>query len=92
MMNGVEMSNLGSNLVATVRTHPGGVGLRCGDREMTYAEFGSAAARVATLLQQAGVQPGDRVGLMLPNTAAFAVVFYGIMHRGAVAVPMNVLL
>ena len=29
---------------------------------------------------------------MLPNTPAFAVVFYGIMYRGAVAVPMNPLL
>jgi long-chain acyl-CoA synthetase len=86
------VSNLGSNLVGAVRTYPGGVGLRCGDREMTYAEFGLAAARVATLLQHAGVRPGDRVGLMLPNTPAFAVAFYGIMYRGAVAVPMNILL
>jgi long-chain acyl-CoA synthetase len=29
---------------------------------------------------------------MLPNTPAFAVVFYGIMRRGAIAVPMNPLL
>ena len=29
---------------------------------------------------------------MLPNTPAFAIVFYGIIHRGAVAVPMNPLL
>ena len=24
--------------------------------------------------------PGDRVGVMLPNTPAFAIVFYGIMY------------
>ena len=29
---------------------------------------------------------------MLPNTAAFAIVFYGILRRGAIAVPMNPLL
>ena len=40
-------------------------------------EFDDAAARVATLLEQAGVEPGDRVGVMLPNTPAFAIVFYG---------------
>ena len=45
-----------------------------------------------TLVKMAGVQPGDRVGIMLPNTPAFAIVFYGIMYRGAVAVPMNPLL
>ena len=51
-----------------------------------------AAARVATLLERAGIEPGDRVGVMLPNTPAFAIAFYGIMYRGAVAVPMNPLL
>ena len=40
----------------------------------------------------AGIEPGDRVGVMLPNTPAFAIAFYGIMYRGAVAVPMNPLL
>ena len=47
---------------------------------------------MATLLEQAGVEPGDRVGVMLPNTPAFAIAFYGIIYRGAVAVPMNPLL
>jgi acyl-CoA synthetase (AMP-forming)/AMP-acid ligase II len=44
----------------------------------TTAPFDSAAARVATLLDKAGIEPGDRVGVMLPNTAAFAIAFYGI--------------
>jgi long-chain acyl-CoA synthetase len=56
---------------------------------MTFGQFDDAAARVATLLERNGIDPGDRVGLMLPNTPAFAVVFYGILRRGAVAVPMN---
>ena len=47
---------------------------------------------MATLLERAGIEPGDRVGVMLPNTPAFAIAFYGIMYRGAVAVPMNPLL
>jgi acyl-CoA synthetase (AMP-forming)/AMP-acid ligase II len=59
------------------------------DQTVTFSEFDAAAAQVATLLDRAGVQPGDRVGLMLPNTPAFAIVFYGILYHGAVAVPMN---
>ena len=35
------------------------------------------------------VEPGDLVGLMLPNTPAFAIAFYGIMYHGAVAVPLD---
>ncbi|HEU0316250.1 MAG TPA: AMP-binding protein, partial [Solirubrobacteraceae bacterium] len=40
----------------------------------------------------AGVEPGDRVGLMLPNVPYFPVVYYGILRLGAIVVPMNVLL
>jgi long-chain acyl-CoA synthetase len=74
------------------RDRPDRVALRCNDLRFTFAEFDSAAARVATLLDTAGIEPGDRVGVMLPNTPAFAIAFYGIMYRGAVAVPMNPLL
>src|SRR5271167_3103860 len=86
------MTALSANLVASKGRSPNRVALRCDDVEFTFAELDDAAARVATLLEQAGVQPGDRVGIMLPNTPAFAIVFYGIMYRGAVAVPMNPLL
>lgn len=86
------MTNLGENLLAAAATQPDHVALRCDDLTVTFAEFDDAASRVATLLARAGVQPGDRVGVMLPNTPAFAIVFYGIMYRGAVAVPMNPLL
>jgi long-chain acyl-CoA synthetase len=86
------MTALSANLVASKDRYPNRTALRCDDLQVSYAEFDAAAARVATLLERAGIEPGDRVGLMLPNTPAFAVAFYGIMYRGAVAVPMNPLL
>ncbi len=86
------MSNLSLNLVATARDHAHRPALRCDELELTFSQFNSAAARVATFLEREGIEPGDRVGLMLPNTPAFAVAFYGILRRGAVAVPINPLL
>jgi long-chain acyl-CoA synthetase len=86
------MTSLSANLIASKERNPNRVALHCDDLQFTFAEFDAAAARVATLLERAGIEPGDRVGLMLPNTPAFAIVFYGIMYRGAVAVPMNPLL
>ena len=50
------------------------------------------ATRVAGLLKAKGVEPGDRVGIMLPNVPYFGVVYYGILRAGGVVVPMNVLL
>src|ERR1700757_3932985 len=86
------MTSLSANLFASAERYPQRVALRCDDLQFTFAEFDAAAAKVATLLEQAGIEPGDRVGVMLPNTPAFAIAFYGIIYRGAVAVPMNPLL
>ncbi|MBD1320961.1 long-chain-fatty-acid--CoA ligase [Gordonia hankookensis] len=86
------MTNLSENLTAAAKAHPDATALICGDRTLSYNEFDDAAARMATLLAELGVESGDRVGLMLPNTPAFAVIFYGIVRRGAIAVPMNPLL
>ncbi|AYE94637.1 long-chain fatty acid--CoA ligase [Mycobacterium paragordonae] len=86
------MTALSANLVVAKDLYPDRIALRCDDLTFTFAEFHTAAARVATLLERAGIEPGDRVGLMLPNTPAYAIAFFGIMYRGAVAVPMNPLL
>ena len=47
---------------------------------------------MASLLSSAGIAPGDRVALMLPNVPAFPVAFYGALGAGAIVVPMNPLL
>ena len=50
------------------------------------------SARIATLLREKGLQPGDRVGVMLPNVPQFPIAYYGVLRAGGVVVPMNVLL
>ena len=62
------------------------------DAEFNYALLDEASARVATLLKAKGLQPGDRVGIMLPNVPYFPVAYYGVLRAGGVVVPMNVLL
>jgi len=44
------------------------------------------------MLLDAGIGPGARVALMMPNVLAFPVLFYGILAAGGVVVPMNPLL
>ena len=73
------MTNLSTNLVAAAQNYPDRTALRCDGTALSFAEFNTAAARVATFLDHAGIVPGDRVGIMLPNSAAFAVTYYGIM-------------
>jgi long-chain acyl-CoA synthetase len=56
---------------------------------ISYARFSALASRFAQALIKAGVQPGDRVSLCLPNTPQFPIAFYGALRAGAVVVPTN---
>jgi long-chain acyl-CoA synthetase len=61
----------------------------CDDTTTSYSALANDVARFADYLTYGGLQPGDRVGVMLPNGPEFAVVFYGVLHAGGVVVPLN---
>jgi long-chain acyl-CoA synthetase len=84
--------NLAYNLTSTAEQHPDRPALRLEQEVLTYAELDDASARVAGFLRERGIEPGDRVGIMLPNVPAFAITYYGVLRAGGVVVPMNVLL
>jgi long-chain acyl-CoA synthetase len=58
---------------------------------LRYGEVNGAANKVANALVALGVQKGDKVALMLPNTPHFPICYYGILKAGATVVPLNVL-
>ncbi|HEX3857643.1 MAG TPA: long-chain fatty acid--CoA ligase [Verrucomicrobiae bacterium] len=61
-----------------------------GDREISYAELLAHSQNVAVHLQNHfGVKPGDRVGIWLKNCPEFIASVFGILHTGAVVVPVN---
>jgi long-chain acyl-CoA synthetase len=86
------MPNLAQLLTSTAERHGARPAAKLDDVELTYAALDAASARVAALLRDKGVQPGDRVGIMLPNVPYFPVVYYGVLRAGGTVVPMNVLL
>ncbi|HEY0343548.1 MAG TPA: long-chain fatty acid--CoA ligase [Solirubrobacteraceae bacterium] len=84
--------NLAENLSLSAAARPAAPALKLDEDVLSYAALDDASGRVAGLLAARGIGSGDRVGLMLPNVPLFCVVYYGILRRGAAAVPMNVLL
>jgi long-chain acyl-CoA synthetase len=84
--------NLASILSRTAGRSGDRPAVRLSEATMTYRELDEASARVAGLLRDRGIQPGDRVGVMLPNTLEFALVYYGVLRAGGVVVPTNPLL
>jgi long-chain acyl-CoA synthetase len=63
--------------------------IRCGDRSRTRDEALQRAARIAAGLSRLGVQPGDRVAVVLRNDIEFLEVSIGIGQLGAIPVPVN---
>jgi len=84
--------NLAQILTKSAAAFPERAAIKLDDTELTYAALDDASARIAGLLQERGVRPGDRVGIMLPNVPAFPVCYFGALRAGAGIVPMNVLL
>ena len=60
-----------------------------GGRRLTYQQLWDAARRVAGGLAEEGVQPGDRVAILLPAGVDWVLGFLGAQLAGAVAVPVN---
>lgn len=60
-----------------------------GAQRFTYAEFGDRVDRWSTALQSLGVQKGDRVAYIAPNTHANLEGYYAVPQIGATIVPCN---
>ncbi len=53
-------------------------------QKLTYGELRDKVRRLASALRSLGVNPGDRVALMLPNCPQFIISYYGVLEAGAV--------
>src|SRR5215207_8066537 len=84
--------NLARILTETAERLPDQTAFKLDDVELNYSMLDEGSARVAGLLKSKGLEPGDRVGLMLPNVPYFPAIYFGILRAGGVVVPMNVLL
>lgn len=59
------------------------------DTTMTYGELNSAADALAAALIDLGLQKGERVVIVMPNTAMFVISFYAILKAGGVVAATN---
>ena len=58
-------------------------------RKTSYQQLRQDVDRLAGALRALGVQPGDRVALVLPNCPAAVTAFFAILRLGAVVVACN---
>ncbi len=82
----LDIGNLPAMLERTALRFPDRTALHFMGQKCTYRQLWQDVRRFAAALQQQGVQPGDRVSIMLPNCPQFVVAFYGASLAGAVVV------
>lgn len=63
--------------------------LRQGERAWTYGELAERVARVAAMLRALDIERGERVAVLMRDSLEAAATILGVMHMGAVAVPLN---
>ncbi|MFD4459949.1 AMP-binding protein [Nocardia sp. NPDC058480] len=92
-MNTVNATlSLASILAEPARRRPDHLALIEGDTRITFVELWRQAREQAGALIARGVKPGDRVGLLCPNTADFPRAYFAILAAGATVVPVHLLL
>jgi len=85
-----EHFNLASHFLdASAALHPERIAIVGEPREVTYGELAALANRVGNALRAQGVSRGDRVLIVLPDSAEFIAAFFGVAKIGAVSVPAN---
>jgi long-chain acyl-CoA synthetase len=58
-------------------------------KSYSYGQIGELADRAAAGLQRLGVKQGARIGLCLPNTPYFVIMYYAILKAGGTVVNFN---
>ena len=71
------------------KLYPERVAVIDGDCSWTYAQFLDRCDRWSAVLQKLGIESGDRIAHLSPNTHAQLESFYAVPQVGAVLVPLN---
>ncbi|MCA9796573.1 MAG: AMP-binding protein, partial [Candidatus Eremiobacteraeota bacterium] len=82
----VPDQSLSQRLLATAERWPRRAAVWSPRGWLSYQQLLSETQKFAAVLAGLGVRSGDRVLLMLPNSAQFVVAYYGVLWRGAIAV------
>ena len=81
------------NLFDAIFTHdPSSPAIYFGRRKITYGELRAETLKMARVIRSFGVEPGDRVAVLLNDSPEFVEAFIATCSLGAIAVPINMAL
>jgi len=83
------MTNLVRNVGEVAAERPESTAVHFDGTDISYGGLWHRTGQFAAALAEHGVEPGDRVGVYLPNLPQFVTAFHGTLRAGGVVVPMN---
>jgi fatty-acyl-CoA synthase len=82
-------TTIGSLLERSARAYAPRTAIIAGDRRISYAEMITEVRRAGRALLGTGLNPGDRVAILMPDRPEVLYAFYGALWAGLGAVPIN---
>ena len=82
--------SLWAMIAEAAERNPDSEALICGDRRMNWREVAEQSARIATGFQRLGLQPGDRIAVLLGNRTEFVLTMFAAAHAGLVTVLLSI--
>lgn len=61
----------------------------CMGKELTYGEVDKMSSAFGAYLQSRGLQPGDKIAIMMPNLLQYPIALFGALRAGLVIVNTN---
>lgn len=83
------MFTVGHTLRQSQQKYPDKSALIFGEQRISYRELDQRTDRFAYALLDTGLNPGDRVALLLPNGLDMAEAYFALAKAGLIAVPLN---
>ena len=84
------MNLLAELLLNAARTVPDSLAIRVpGVRDWSHEELAAASARIANVLLELGIKPGDRVAVQVPKSAEAIALHLACIRAGAIYLPLN---
>ena len=78
-----------SRIRSNATAHPDKLALVCGKDRLSWGAFDERINRVANLLLKQGIQTGDNVAVISPNSIPYAEVFMGVLRAGGCVTPLS---